>query len=174
MAHNSWFFQGRTIFVCPPLGRTDKICPPLGRTNKLWSLGTFPTFQVPFFQVYFIYFPIFQVEFINFPIFRTLSNDSPILGIKYLYFPPKTVIFSNLSSLKKGTSGQRLFRSGEDMGRTNDLRGGHLCAMGKFIVTMTAWTASTNPKYIYRFVVECGLESGPNSVPEWDIQIVLP
>ena len=89
---NNAHFQGRTIFVCPPLGRTDKICPPLGRTNKLWSLGTFPTFQVPFFQVYFIYFPIFQVEFINFPLFRTLSNDFPILGIKCLYFPPETVI----------------------------------------------------------------------------------
>ena len=77
--------------------------PLLGRTNRIWSqhnfpraiLGTFPTFQVPIYQI--------------------LSHDFPILGIKCLYFPSKTVIFSKFSSHKKSTSGKQLSRSGEDV-----------------------------------------------------------
>ena len=38
-------------------------------------------------------------------------------------FVPKLELLKK-KSVKKVTSGQRLFRSGEDMGRTNDLRGG--------------------------------------------------
>ena len=52
---------------------------------------TFPISQVPVFQVYFIYFQIFEVEYINIPVYQILSDDFQILGIKCLYFPPKTV-----------------------------------------------------------------------------------
>ena len=48
--------------------------------------------------------------------------------IQFSNFEHQISIFSsqncNFSSLKRGTSGQRLFRSGDDMGMTNDLRGG--------------------------------------------------